>query len=290
MDSSILDRAAESFGEWQSRLVFEKKFHKKTSHADRRKIIRAVRERQKELKKAVTNGPQGLGRYLRSQLALGADEEIEAPRLPRKLTPSEYQQPPLELEEELGRAWQVKIPPRVASMPHFWLLCHIRWIEACRLGDDGPKLSQAFLAGQRRGDIRERETRNFLRRTGGIFVRGNVSVFSDCPLARAWWRYRLAKEVSNVTEGAITQSSAHDVLHRNRQSWETMVMLSLRRITAINQPRARAAIVHYLGVHLNGRFKKSDVKGVATALARLGLRQSLNNTPLHELYRLSVPG
>ena len=154
MDSSILDKAAESFGQWQARLVFEKKFHKKTGRADRRKIIQAVRERQKELKKAVTNGPQGLGRYLRGQLAPDADQEIEAPFLPRDLTASEYQQPPLELEEELGRAWQEQITPRVASMPHFWLLCHIEWIEECRLGDDGAKLTQAFLAGQRRGDIR----------------------------------------------------------------------------------------------------------------------------------------
>ncbi len=290
MDNSTLDRAAESFGQWQAKLIFEKKYHKKKSRAERRKIIRAVRERQKELKKAVTNGPRGLGRYLRGQIGLGADEEIEAPLLPRKLTPSEYQQPPLELEEELGGEWQKQIKPRVASMPHFWFLCHIKWIEGYRLGDDGAKLTGAFLAGQRRGNIHESQTRNFLRRTGGIFVRGNVSVFSDCPLARAWWRHRLATEVFSVTEGTITRNSAHELLHRNRPSWETLVMLSLRQITAINQPKARAAIVHYLRSRPKGRFDKSDVKAVATALARLGLRRSLNNTPMQELYRVQVSG
>lgn len=275
MDRSTLNQADERFGRWQQGMVFEKKYYKKTKVSDVRKIKGGIRDRQKDLKRAVSECPDSVGAYLRKQLGLTDSHPINAPALDRQLTPQEFVNPPVELEMELGTTWREEITPRHAAMPHFWLLCHIKWIEQGKLGDSGHLLREALLRGPRRGNPLESETRNFLRRTGGIFVRGNTSVLSDCPLSRAWWRHRLATEVAGVTEGEMAQTSAHEVLHRSGPGWETLVMLSLKRITAISQPAARAAIIVYLARHPDRKFDQTGVKQAASTLARLGLRRSL---------------
>lgn len=286
MDRSTLNQADERFGRWQQGIVFEKKYHKKTKGPDLRKIKGGIRDRQKELRKAVSAGTDSLGAYLRKQLGLNDSHPINAPTLDRQLTPQEFVGPPVELEMELGAAWQEEITPQHAAMPHFWLLCHIKWIEQGKLGDSGSLLKEALLRGPRRGNALESETRNFLRRTGGIFVRGNTSVLSDCTLSRAWWRYRLATDVARVTEDEMPQKLAHKVLHRSGPGWETFVMLALKRITAISQPAARAAIVVYLARHPNLKFDKTAVKNTASTLARLGLRRSLGYPSWKTVYDL----
>ena len=275
MDRNTLNHAEERFGGWQQGIVFEKKYHKNTKGSDLRKIKGGIRDRQKELRKAVSEGPASLGAYLRNQLGLTDSHPINAPTLGRRLTPQEFVSPPVELEMELGAAWREEITPQHAAMPHFWLLCHIKWIEQGKLGDSGNLLNEALLGGPRRGNALESETRNFLRRTSGIFVRGNTSVLSDCTLSRAWWRHRLATDVARVTEDEMPQKPAHEVLHQSGPGWETLVMLSLKRITAITQPAARAAIIVYVARHPDLRFDKIAVKNAASTLARLGLRRSL---------------
>ncbi|MCY4541788.1 MAG: hypothetical protein OXB95_05255 [Rhodobacteraceae bacterium] len=288
MNQDLLKRANAPFTGWQKGLVFEPKRHGSLEAASA-DVVGPIRQRQKELIDAVTNGPAELVQYLCNQLKIGDVREIQAPKFPcRELSPSEYMNPSLEVEEELGNAWnrELKDQATLASRPLFWLLCHIEWISEHKLGSKGQTLKDALMPGT--GDM-EGNVRSFLRRTGGLpHVRGNTSVFSDCPLARAWWRFRLASEVEGTTEGQIERKTAHEIFHRNRPSWETLIRLSLKRITAINQPRARAAIVHHLSerIETNGRFTKEDVETFATGLARVSLRRSLDHTPLEELFRM----
>ena len=292
MNRNLIRRTDASFTEWQRALIFERKRHGKWEDAPD-EVTGPIRERQSELVEAVTDGPHELARYLRSRLGLESDQKIEAPPFPRpELTPSEYKAPPVELEEELGRAWNDALEHRaaLASSPLFWLLCHVVWIEEGRLGADGLALEEALLSG---ADAREARIRNFLRRTGGLpHVRGNTSVFSDCLLARAWWRFHLAAEVNRTTDGRIEAGAAHWLFHLHRPSWERLVMLSLKRVTTINQPSARAAIAYHLGerVRTNGRFNQKDVEAISTGLARVSLRRSLDHTPLDELYEMAVAG
>ena len=292
MNRNLIRRADAPFTDWQRGLIFEPKRHGKWEEASD-EVTGPIRERQTELIDAVTEGPTELVRYLRVQLGLEGDQKIEAPPFPRReLTPSEYKDPPVELEEELGEAWRNALEHRaaLASSPLFWLLCHIAWIEEGRIGGDGMALEEALLFGS---EAREARIRNFLRRTGGLpHVRGNTSVFSDCPLARAWWRFHLGDEVDRTTEGRIEGAAAHWLFHRHRPSWERLVMLSLKRITTINQPSARAAIAYHLGERMrtNGRFDQKDVEAISTRLARVSLRRSLDHTPLEELYEMAVAG
>ncbi len=287
MNRRSLDKAGPPFTQWPRGIIFEQKRHGKWEDADPR-VKDPVLRRQEELQAAISGGAHGLSVYLHSKLQL-TGVEIGAPMFPRsELTVREYRYPPVELEEEIGEAWRGVVQPSLALRPLFWLLCHIEWLEQRCFGTSGHRLAEMFTAGHRDKKL-EGRTRNFLRRTGGLRdIRGNTSVFSDCPLARAWWRFHLAEQVERITTsiGArINRRTAHRTLHTNRPAWEESVMLSLQRITVINQPRGRAAIVRELDRRLEskGRIRKTDVQEIALVFARQGLRRSFEHTPWKDL-------
>ena len=274
MNEALLQRAGAPFSAWQQSLAV--KNLEKREPGEQEEIGR----RQRELREAIAGGAPALAGYLRERLGING-AAIEAPPFPRdELTPDEFRDPPIELEHQLATAWEGEIRPGEASQPLFWLLCHIVWLEQGRFGS-GP-LASAFTAT---ASSLDGETRNFLRRSGGIYVRGNVTAFSDCPLARAWWRCRVAATAGEAAGLAISEA-AHRTLHDNRPAWETLVLLSLRRITAINQPRARAALVDALIDH--GRPNPALVQRIAGALARQGLSRSLEHTPWEELREIAA--
>lgn len=273
MNEALIQRAGAPFSEWQQSLAVKNLDKQEPGVRDE------VGRRQRELREAIAGGAPALAGYLRGRLGIDG-AAIEAPPFPRdELTPDEFRDPPIELERQLAAAWG-EIRPGEASQPLFWLLCHIVWLEQGRFGS-GP-LSSAFTAT---ASSLDGETRNFLRRSGGIYVRGNVTAFSDCPLARAWWRHRVAVTAGEAAGRAISEA-AHRTLHDNRPAWETLVLLSLRRITAINQPRARAALVDALIDH--GRPDRETVHRIAGALARQGLSRSLEHTPWEELREIAA--
>lgn len=275
MNEHVLTNVEAPFNDWQRAIVFEAKRYKKRKD-EGASIKRETESRQEVLEKAVSDGPETLVRYLRSRLGIDADEQIHAPPFPREaLSVNEYQNPPRELEAELGSAWKDAVSPRLASRPFFWLLCHIDWIEQGRFGQGN--LRPVLMEGGRDGDL-EGRIRNFLRRTGGIpVIRGKVSVFSDCTLARAWWRHRFSTEIDRETGGEIAVVEAHRILHYNRPAWEELALLSLRRVTVINHTDARAAIVRQLQrrLEVEGKIDKKQVQEVARAIARVGLRYSI---------------
>lgn len=282
MNRSLLDAASPKFSAWQQGIVFDKGRHGEPGESNRH-VWEPIRGRQQELAEAIGGGHQALGAYLRRTLDISG-KQIGAPQLPRsQLTPDECDSPPLELERELWTAWS-GLKRRFASQPVYWLLCHVEWIERGCFGQAGHRL-EAALVGKRAKNS-EAKTRNFLRHTGGIpHERGKTSVFSDCPLARAWWRGHVAEQVANVEDLDMSADEAHGILHENRPAWETLARLGVMRVTVISQPRARAAIVGHLGARFRnaGRLRKEDVSEVAAGLARMGLRRSLEYAPWREL-------
>ena len=275
MNEHVLKNVEASFNEWQRAIVFDAKRYKRRKDKGA-SIQQETENRQEVLEQAVCDGPEALGQYLRKELGVGGDERIHAPPFPREaLSLNEYRDPPRELETELGSAWEDTVSPQWASQPFFWLLCHLDWIEQGRLGQGN--LCPMLMEGGRDGDL-EGRVRNFLRRTGGIpIIRGKVSVFSDCTLARAWWRHRFSTEIARVTGDEITAAEAHRILHHNRPAWEQLAMLSLRRVTVINHADARAAMVRQLRrrLEVEGKIKAKHVQEVARAIARVGLRYSI---------------
>lgn len=273
MREALLAGCAGAFSEWQQSLAAR---NNKALTDEARAEIEA---RQRTLLTAVADGPEALARHLRARLGLEAETAIDAPPLPRTaLTPAEFPNPPVELERELAAAWEGLVEPRRAAQPLFWLLCHVEWIGQGRFDD----IEAALTLGGRSDRTTDQRTRNFLRRTGGLpHVRYNVTALSDCPLARAWWVRRVAAEASRASDGAIDVEEAHEALHEHRQVWETLALLSVRRVTAINHPRARAALVAAIAEH--GLTDDSVVRSVASALARHALTRSPEHVPWAEL-------
>lgn len=284
LNRGLIDGTSARYDRWQRACVFEQNRHGKWEDADP-ELKAGVRDRQEQLAAAVHAGADGLGVFLRKQLGLGVAERIWAPPLsPVRMEASQLLRPSPEEEAKLAAPWEM-ISPRLASRPLFWFLCHIAWIEEGRFGYTGQRLAEIFLAGDRRSRTREGRTRNFLRRTGGLApVRGRLSVFTDCPLARAWWRYRLAGQVEHASRGRIARSTALRVLGSG-PVWSELAQAGLRRVAVVNHPRARVAVVAWLDRRLpeRGRLGQQDAKDVLAAIADHGFRRSFEHTPLDEL-------
>ncbi len=289
VDQALLDQVQDAYIRWQRGIIVEQKRLRKMGPAQAKRARERIRRRQRELRRAVDAGAADLGSYLRSALGLGHDLTFRVLPLPGGVTAAQYRYPSLALEEEVGRLWRDRVHANLACRPVFWMLCHIQWIEEGCLGWGGPELARALCEG--RPATLEGHTRNFLRRTGGIFVRGNVSVYSDCTMARAWWRDRFAGRVARATAGsaeALSCREAHIALHHDRSAWEELVLASLRRHTVINQERARAQVVRYLHrlLQQGERINSSHVKEAVARLAHHGKQRSLQLTPWEELARI----
>ena len=287
--SAFSTKMATRFTEWQRGLIWVQKYHNRERAAEQSAQHSKVLARQEELLEAVSRGSRPLATYLRRELQVPADDGFKPPALPRPLIGAEIREPPLELEIELGGAWHKTICPAQAVLPVFWARCFVDWLHDGLI--DGDLLFPLTLGGRAdhhgQGEDatvvrKEAQTRNFLRRLCGIpVVRFNVSVLSDCTFSRAWWRRRVSMITEENSQGLVSAGQAHRVLHASSQAWEELVRLAVRRITAINHPRALAGIVAHFVVH--GDFSPERVKVFAQNLARHAFSYSLEHTPWKEL-------
>ncbi len=271
-----------AFRDWQSDLIYQGKRHKKRTDEEQRAIAQQTAHRQQVLADAIGDGPQAVQAFLCSQLGSSAAFAIldKLPRLPKQLTEAEMKQTTFQVDCEVSAAlddWG--ITPMLAGESSFWALCHARWI-GDEMFPDG--VARVFAGGEKTVSDSDAMTRTFLRRICGLPVeRGNTSVITDCPLSSAWWRYRIAVEVSEtlVQEGeALTVCAAHRVLQG--PVWETFVMSMMRRLASVNAPRARAAVVLALHEHTTGHqgqtVPRDFVLDAMRRVAQLGDRFSLN--------------
>ena len=275
----VISRAA--FRDWQKSLIYQGKHHKHRSEADQAAVRQATEQRQQVLLEAIEQGPQAVRSFLCEVPAgsgMGALLD-DLPALPCELTESEMSQTTFQVDEQVSNAltdWGIS--PMLAAESSFWALCHARWI-----GDEmfPAGVRRVFAGGEKTASDSEALTRTFLRRVCGLHVvRGNTSVITDCVLSSAWWRYRLANEVSRTLSGeglVLHVQDAHRVL-QGSVLWENFVLCMIKRLASLNAPRARAAVVLALYEHSlrnGGRtVPKETVFGCMQKVAQLGARFS----------------
>ena len=260
---ALISRAA--FRDWQSGLIYQGKRHKSQSEAGQTAIRQDTARRQQVLAEAIAHGPHAVREFLCNMTSSPEAVALltQLPALPRPLTGAEMAQTTLHVDREVSRVlddWG--ITPMLAGESSFWALCHARWI-GDEMFPDG--VARVFAGGDKTASDTEAMTRTFLRRVCGLPVeRGNTSVITDCPLSAAWWRHRLAVEVSDtlVNEGEVlTVAQAHRVL-QGSVVWETFVLNMIRRLASVNAPRARAAVVlalHEYSMRNDGRTVPREV-------------------------------
>ena len=267
------------FSDWQRGLATRGK-----------RIPPAVAERQKELRQVVYEGPIAFANYMRDQLGVRPDSFIDAPALPGAVGAVEYRDPPFPLERSLCKSWDGLIHRSEASRPAFWTLAHIKWLEDGQLGD---QITDTFLRGGGRDSTEDQRIRNLLRRIGGLpHVRGKVSVLSDSPISRAWWRGNIASEISNAAADdlAFEAVDVHRVLHSHNDAWARLVGDSVHRITVMNQPRARAVIVKlYEGASRENRpIPPQEMQLVARLISRHSVSLAFEHIDWDELTEIAL--
>lgn len=284
----------ERYEDWQREIIYERKHYKDQDSDAAVARRRSVANRQAQLAEAVGSGLRATAEYLFEALGVDNHDQVvgRVPNLPNPLTEGEMSQLPAHAERELALKLHESLSPAEAAQPAVWTLCHAVWIAE---GNFGRNLATVFCEGPKASTV-EARTRNFLRKTGGLRrVRGNTSPLVDCQIAAAWWRYRIACEASAtaVEEGAdLTVDAAHQTL-RPRDVWENLVTMSLKRVTAVCAPRARAAAVVAFSQHCHDpgeQVTRAQVQRAIRELARLGHSHSLWQAPWDALVDAATRG
>ena len=243
---------------------------------------------QDELIAAVREGPQALASHMRGKLGLGATDELDAPKLPRPLTSSEYRDPPLVLERDLCGSLP-DLTPAIAAQPAFWTKCHLAWIEADSFE---PPLEPFFLGAKVTGKMpstTDAAVRNLFRRMGGLpHVRGKLSVLADCPTSCAWWRGRVARLAAAESERVgdpFAAEDAHRVLHAGTDAWARLVGDSVRRITVVNSSRLHAALIaeYSDAARDKGGLPAKELQAVVRKVATFGKTLCFDTVPWEEM-------
>ena len=232
---------------------------KELSDADytrlRRSLLREKgSDRQMEFLESVRETSLFLG-YVADLPTVGS---FEVNLAPYPMTESEFKDPPSDTERELYVSWS-DLTPSVACRSTLWAcltLEHIRkgHLESVYLAANGGNLP----GGAERIDFALIDTtsqrpqridscvRAVLRRLGGLpEIRGNRSVYVDCPFARAWWRERMVEQVARGDEEVAAQVRA--VIRISQTYWEKLVDRIVFRNSTFGSVNIRNAFLRALG-------------------------------------------
>ena len=181
---------------------------------------------------------------------------------PYPMTESEYKDPPGDTEQDLYASWSA-LTPAVACRCAFWArvtLDHIRQgrIQSFYLASNGGSLP----GGAERIDaaLQDRTTeapkrmdacvRTVLRRFGGLpEVRGNRSVYVDCPFARAWWRERIVAQAADGDDQCARR--VRRVVRIHQTYWEKLVDRIVFRNSTFGSTNIRNALLRTLAEFLS---------------------------------------
>ena len=194
---------------------------------------------------------------------------VEASLAPCPMTESEYKEPPSDTEHALYTAWST-LTPSIACRSTFWAnltLAHIMEdrIQSVYLAANGGTVA----TGAERIDIALTDktalgpqridacVRTVLRRLGGLpEVRGNRSVYVDCPFARAWWREHIVAQASGGDEQLACQVRLLVRIHQTY--WEKLIDRIVFRNSTFGSTNIRSALLRMLGQFLQAN-PKSDL-------------------------------
>lgn len=210
-------------------------------------------QRQREFLEQVRYSSQ----FLECVSALPAVGSFEVALAPSPMTESEFKDPPADTERALYTSWS-SLSASVACRSTFWAsltLDHIRsdYLESVYLAANGGNLP----GGAERIDFSLKDTtsqaprridscvRTVLRRMGGLpEVRGNRSVYVDCPFARAWWRERMVEQVARGDDEVAAQVRA--VIRISQTYWEKLVDRIVFRNSTFGSVNIRNAFLRAL--------------------------------------------
>ena len=173
------------------------------------------------------------------------------------LTESEFRDPPPCTEKALYDSWP-ELTPSIACRTTFWSYVTISHIKAGKIrskylaspsgnvSSGGERIDlaldeQRFVQPKLMDDC----VRAVLRRLGGLpEVRGNRSVFVDCPFARAWWRERMIRQAAKDKKDM--EEKIRTILRTNQTYWEKLIDRIVFRNSTFGSDNIRGAFLRAL--------------------------------------------
>ena len=228
-----------------------------TDYSKFRKELLRVKgsDRQKQFLKIVRD----TAAFLDHISSITTDGTVEPALAPERMTESEYKDPPASTEQALYTSWSA-LPPAVACRSTFWAKLTIEHIRAGRiqsfyLAANGGNLPGGaeridFVLNDTTGQGPKRIddcVRTVLRRLGGLpEVRGNRSVYVDCPFARAWWRERMVDQAANGN--AQMTAVVRAIIRTNQTYWEKLIDRIVFRNSTFGSENIRNAFLRALAL------------------------------------------
>ena len=207
--------------------------------------------------------------------AIATEGTVDAALATEPMTESEYKDPPPDTEQALYVAWS-SLAPAVACRTTFWANLTIEHIRAGRiqsayLAANGGNLPGGaeridFALDEEKGQGPKQIddcVRTVLRRLGGLReVRGNRSIYVDCPFARAWWREYFATQAASGDPPI--ESGVRAVLRTNQTYWEKFIDRIVFRNSTFGSENIRSAFLRALA-----RFVQANPTSNPTSSAGL---------------------
>ena len=236
---------------------------------------------------------------------VGTDEIEVAMTLPpddHAFTTKEISEPPF--STELAHYQRLKdLEPRFAASSAFWTTYQLELVRrdmikpsyfAARPGgtESGKaRLEKARLSYVKRKKVKPLDdcVRTILRQLGGLReARGNVSIFVDCRMARAWWRGYIANHAHQ--DVGVSLDRAWQILRLASAPWDEMMYYSVKRLTSMNYRTVRSGFIAYL----NGRDideipsddRKSITKEIMQRIGVLSANRLLGALTAEEIHEL----
>ena len=192
---------------------------------------------------------------------IGTTGTTEAALLPERLTEPMFKEPPADTERMLYSSWSA-VTPALACRSTFWAMVtlnHVRHglIDSAFLAANGgnlpggaERIDFALADMSDRGPQRvDNCVRTVLRRLGGLpEVRGNRSVYVDCPFARAWWREWMIEQASGGRNDVAR--SIRTVFRFSQTYWEKFIDRIVFRNSTFGSENIRSSFVRALAGHV----------------------------------------
>ena len=176
------------------------------------------------------------------------------------LSEGEFVNPPFKTEERMYRLWN-DLTPAEASSSAFWAQATIQHLKHQRIrpsylvGRGGSEKGQERIERALESTDGDREkqvddcVRTIFRQMGGLpEVRGNRSVFVDCPLARGWWRQRLVSRAARH-KPVLSDKIVGSVVRESKGHWEKVVAAMVSRNPVFGLEDVQDAILVRLSLH-----------------------------------------
>ena len=244
--TTIPDNMTSAFSTWQQTLVEQVRSKTKPTPAA------MIAEQQKFVTAAAISTDE-LAAYLSQQIGLANAQHLTntVPKL-QPVTADEMLNTPFEWEHHVGK--QLKTVDRIAAADSvWWYICHIKWLQdgvfpnpphetfKARVNNKTLTTPPASMPHAMSKKLDE-ATRNLTRRLGGLpYIRRQYRVATDPPIARAYWRYKLAEAAANADPAAkLTTRTVHETLHRG--SWSWFIDRTQASYSSVLEPRAVAAV------------------------------------------------